>query len=216
MIESARQRTQRTQSERSAETQAALLDATVESLVELGYARTTTTEIAKRAGVSRGAQVHHYPTKGDLVVAAVERVFSLQEADFAQRFAALPAGERTLERAIDELWSIFDSPVYPAALELIVAARTEPELQVVVHAVVARFQQAVSELFAELFPQLVGVRWADRLAGFAFAVLQGAAISGYAGFDRPEEVVAFMRALARLATPELLPILGGIDDERRE
>lgn len=203
----------RTQSERSAETQEALLDATIESLVELGYGRTSTTEIARRAGVSRGAQVHHYPTKADLVVAAVERVYARQEAEFARCFAELSAGERTLERAIDELWSIFGGEVYPAALELVVAARTDPELQVVVHAVNARLQMAVSELFAEFFPELAEAGWADRLAGFAFAVLQGAAISGYAGFAPPGEAVAFMRSLARLASPELLSVLGGTDDD---
>jgi AcrR family transcriptional regulator len=207
-------RRQRTQSERSAETQAALLDATIESLVELGYARTSTTEIARRAGVSRGAQVHHYPTKADLVVAAVERIFNQQEAQFAARFAALPVGERTLERAIDELWSIIGSRVYPAALELVVAARTDPELQVVVHAVNARLQRAVSDLFAEFFPELAAQGWADRLAGFAFAVLQGAAISGYAGFSPPDDSVAFLRAMAHRATPDLLSSLGGTHDAR--
>lgn len=212
-METRRPRTPRTQSERSAETQEALLDATIESLVELGYARTSTTEIARRAGVSRGAQVHHYPTKADLVVAAVERLYGRQEAEFARRFAELPAGERTLERSIDELWSIFSSAVYPAALELVVAARTDPELQVVVHAVNARLQQAVSELFTEFFPELAEAGWADRLAGFAFAVLQGAAISGYAGFAPPGEAVAFMRSLAGVATPELLSVLGGTDDD---
>ena len=202
-----RGRRQRTQAERSAETQAALLDATIESLVELGYARTSTTEIAQRAGVSRGAQVHHYPTKADLVVAAIERVYSQQEAEFARRFAALPAGERTLPHAIDELWTIFSGPVYPAVLELVVAARTDAELQVVVQAVAARWQQAVSDRFAELFPELAEAGWADRLAGFAFAVLQGAAVSGYMGFARPDDAVSFLRSLAGVATPEQLSAL---------
>lgn len=209
-------RRQRTQAERSAETQAALLDATIESLVELGYARTSTTEIARRAGVSRGAQVHHYPTKGDLVVAAIERVFSQQEAEFAQRFAALAPGERTPQRAIDELWSIFDGPVYPAVLELVVAARTDAELQVVLHAVAARWHQAVTELFAEFFPELAELGWAEHLAGFAFAALQGAAISGYTGFARPQGAVSFLRSLAGLATPELLSALEELGDDRGE
>jgi AcrR family transcriptional regulator len=206
----------RTQSERSAETQALLLDATIDSLVELGYARTSTTEIARRAGVSRGAQVHHYPTKADLVVAAVERLYARQEAEFAARFAELPAGERTLVRAIDELWSVF-AGVYPACLELIVASRTDPELQVVVHAVNARLQRAVSDLFARLFPDVAATGWADRLAGFAFAVVSGAAISGYSGFAPPEQAVGFLRRLALLADPELLsPLLGGSDDDLDE
>ncbi|HEX8803095.1 MAG TPA: TetR/AcrR family transcriptional regulator, partial [Acidimicrobiales bacterium] len=210
-----RRRPQRTQAERSAETQAALLDATIASLVEVGYARTSTTEIVRRAGVSRGAQVHHYPAKADLVVAAVERVFAAQEQAFSQTFAALPVAERTLERAVDLLWDIFGGPAYPATLELVVAARTDPELQVVVQAVGTRFERTVAELFDEYFPELRHVPAAAHLAAFAFAVLQGAAISGYAGFGRPDEVVGVLRSLARLATADLLTLLERMDDAPR-
>ena len=55
--------TRRSQAERSASTRALLLDATIDSLVEDGYASTTTTGIADRAGVSRGAQMHHFASK---------------------------------------------------------------------------------------------------------------------------------------------------------
>ena len=60
-------RRRRTQQERRAATRAALLDATIECLVEYGYAGVTTTKIVEHAGVSRGAQVHHFPTKAQLV-----------------------------------------------------------------------------------------------------------------------------------------------------
>jgi AcrR family transcriptional regulator len=216
VVETRTARTPLTQSQRSAKTRAALLDAAIESLIELGYHRTSTTEIVRRAGVSRGAQVHHYPTKADLVVAAVERLYARQELAFAQRFGDLPAGERTLERAIDELWSIFSSEVYPAALELVVASRTDPELQVVVHAVNARLQRTVSQIFAEFFPDLVATGLIDRLAAFAFAVVSGAAVSGYAGFAPPEEAVAFLRMISSVATPETLSLLGGTPDEPDE
>ena len=81
----------RTQAERSARTQAALLDATVESLIELGYGRTTTTEIAHRAGLSLGALLHHYPTKTDLLVAAAMALLALtgDGGDAPDRLAAL-------------------------------------------------------------------------------------------------------------------------------
>ena len=173
MIETRRPRTQ---AERSAETRVALLGATVESLVELGYARTSTTEIVRRAGVSRGARVHHYPTKGDLVVAAVEHVFARQEQVFVDRSARCPPTSRPC-RAVDLLWSIFAGPAYPATLELVVAARTDRDLAVVIQAVATRFEQTVTDLFAELFPELDGVPGAERLVSFAFALLQGAAIS---------------------------------------
>ncbi|MGH9111456.1 MAG: TetR/AcrR family transcriptional regulator [Acidimicrobiales bacterium] len=205
-------RLHRTQAERSARTRVALLEATIESLAEVGYARTSTTEIVRRAGVSRGAQVHHYPTKADLVVAAVEHLFSRQEQAFVEQFTSLPAGERSLDRAIELLWSIFTGAAYPAALELVVAARTDDDLRVVVQAVGTRFERTVSGLFAELFPNYAGRPFADHLVGFAFAVLQGAAISGYGGFGRPDDAVAMLRSLAHLVTPELLPVLERIND----
>jgi AcrR family transcriptional regulator len=201
-------RPHRTQAERSAETQVALLEATIDSLAEVGYGHTSTTEIVRRAGVSRGAQVHHYPTKSDLVVAAVEHLFASQERAFVDRFGELPVGERTLDRAIDLLWEIFSGPTYPAVLELIVAGRTDPELRVVMQAVGTRLGRTVAELFGELFPDLGGEPSAERLVGFAFAVLQGAAISGFGGFADPEDAVGVLRSLAGLTTPDLLPLVG--------
>ena len=51
--------TRRTQAERTATTRAALLAATVDVLVERGYRATTTQDVARRAGVSYGALLHH-------------------------------------------------------------------------------------------------------------------------------------------------------------
>ena len=64
----------RSQAERSASTRAALLDATIASLVQDGYANTTTSRVAERAGVSRGAHLHHFQTRQALVAAAMERL----------------------------------------------------------------------------------------------------------------------------------------------
>ena len=62
------------QEERRAETRAKLLDATIECLLEEGYAGTTTRRVAELAGVSQGAQTHHFPYRVDLVAAAIERL----------------------------------------------------------------------------------------------------------------------------------------------
>src|SRR5690242_5936361 len=67
-------KTRRTQEQRRAETRAKLLDAAIESLLEVGYAATTTRAVAQRAGVSSGAQTHHFPRRVDLVAAAVEHL----------------------------------------------------------------------------------------------------------------------------------------------
>src|SRR5437762_2972866 len=98
-------RPRRTQEERSASTRVRLLDATIECLFELGYANTTTTEIARRAGLSRGAQLHHFPTKAELVITAVDHLFARRTAEFRAAFANLPAGVDRAAAAIDLLWS---------------------------------------------------------------------------------------------------------------
>jgi AcrR family transcriptional regulator len=104
------------------------MEATIECLVELGWAGTTTTVVSSRAGVSRGAQLHHFPSKQDLVVAAVGHLTELRRVDMRRAAADLPEQGRT--RAVLEILSLqFVSPVFFAALELWVAARTDPGLR---------------------------------------------------------------------------------------
>ena len=111
---------------------ARLLEATVELLVERGFAGTSTTLVSERAGVSRGAQLHHFPTKNDLVVAAVEHLSEVRGAELADAAAALPTGRRRTRAVLEMLAEHFTSPVFTAALELWVAARTDPALAVAV------------------------------------------------------------------------------------
>ncbi len=91
------------QQERSETTRTRLMDATVECLVELGWAGTTTTVVAQRAGVSRGAQLHHYPARADLVVAAVEHLGAARFAEAREAAAALPDGPGRTRAVLDML-----------------------------------------------------------------------------------------------------------------
>src|SRR6202046_3065974 len=129
------------QDERSAETRRRLLDATVACLFERGYARTTTTEIATRAGVSRGAQLHHFPRKDELVVGALEHVFELRLRDLSAAIAEPRPGNREhrLAAIIDSMWPMFKGPTFYAWLELVVASRTDPALNDAVRAASGRF-----------------------------------------------------------------------------
>ena len=129
------------QEERSAETRRRLLDATVACLFDRGYAGTTTTEIATRAGVSRGAQLHHFPKKDELVVGALEHVFALRLADLSAATAEPPSGSREHRMAvvIDAMWPMFKGPTFYAWLELVVASRTDPALNDAVRAASVRF-----------------------------------------------------------------------------
>ncbi|GAA1879788.1 TetR family transcriptional regulator [Asanoa iriomotensis] len=138
------------QQERSRATQARLLDAAVDSLVELGWAGTTTTVIAERAGVSRGAQLHHYPTKAALVMAAVEHLADRRAAEIRAEAASLPTGAQRVDRVIDMLAAAFTGPLYAAALEVWVAARTDPELRTALVPVEARVGRELHRLTVEL------------------------------------------------------------------
>jgi len=106
-----------------------LLEATVDCLVEHGWSGTSTTLVSKRAGVSRGAQLHHFPTKNDLVIAAVEHLTELRGAELAAAAEQLPSGKRRTRAVLEMLADQFTSPVFTAALELWVAARTDQVLQ---------------------------------------------------------------------------------------
>lgn len=85
--------------------------------------------LARRAGVSRGAQQHHYPTKAELVAAAIEHLLERQRAEYEQAFVELPPAQRTIEGALDLLWSVFQGPTFTALLELAAAARTDDALR---------------------------------------------------------------------------------------
>ena len=116
------------QADRTRAMRARLLEATVELLVERGFSHTSTTLVSERAGVSRGAQLHHFPTKNDLVVAAVEHLTERRGAELADAVAQLPAGTKRTRAVVEVLGDHFASPVFAAALELWVAARTDETL----------------------------------------------------------------------------------------
>lgn len=108
-----------------------LMEATVDALVELGWSGTTTTVVSQRAGVSRGAQLHHFPSKQALVIAAVEHLTERRREEMAAAVGGLPTQGRT-RAVLDVLAAQFVSPVFFAALELWVAARTDAELRAAV------------------------------------------------------------------------------------
>lgn len=119
----------RTQEERSAATRARILAATVTCLVEAGYDGTTTTAVQETAGVSRGALMHHFPSKADLLVAAVRHLAEGRAAELAAAARALDSGPDRVGLAIDLLWRSFRGSLFTATMELWAASRTDPELR---------------------------------------------------------------------------------------
>jgi AcrR family transcriptional regulator len=170
-------RPRRTQEERSAETRARLLDATVESLIEVGYARTTTTAVCARAGLSRGAQLHHFPTKSELVIAAVAHLAMRRAGDLREEAKRLADRDDRTEAALELIWASFAGPLFYAALELWVAARTDSEL----HENLVGFERAAGKAMAQLWQEFVGGSPAERsrfddVLELTFYVMRGMAL----------------------------------------
>ena len=170
--------TRRTQAERSAATQAKLLDAALDCLVELGYAGTTTTVVAERAAVSRGAQLHHFPTRAVLVAAAVEHLYARMTAEYQRGFAALAPRAERLRAAIRLLWSMYSSRHFPAVIELFTAARSDGELRAHLEPIAARHQRNVHRLAREYFPDAARLgRRFDATLALLLDAMQGMASS---------------------------------------
>src|ERR1700721_2250606 len=107
----------RTQAQRRAATREALVDRTSACLVEDGYAHTTTSRVAERAGVSRGAHLHHFQTRQALLAAAMERLAERRGAELLTAAEDLPEGRERLVQGLDLLWASYANPLFQAALE---------------------------------------------------------------------------------------------------
>jgi len=128
--------------------------ATVESLVELGYAHTTTQEVQRRAGVSRGALTHQFTSKAELVLAAVDHLYSEFSASVREAAAELPDESAARVRlGVELVWQRFHGPLFVAAMELWTAARTDPELRAALlpheRRLGAQLRQLAFEVFGE-------------------------------------------------------------------
>ena len=117
------------QQDRSRATRQKLLESALESLAEVGYAATTVAVVATRAGVSRGAAQHHFPTRADLFAAAVEYMTEVRLEEIRAQAARLPSGDGRTEAIVSMLADVYTGPLFRAALHLWVAASTEEPLR---------------------------------------------------------------------------------------
>src|SRR6185312_10407809 len=141
----------RTQEERSAETRRKLIQATIDALDERGYARITTVEIARRAGVSRGALMHHFSTKEELVSTSVEKHLEESTAEIREFLDMARNGEMSLDTFLDRLWQMYSGKLLFVTLEHITEARHNAPLRENLIPVVRRFHAALDATWREFF-----------------------------------------------------------------
>jgi AcrR family transcriptional regulator len=203
-------RAPRTQQQRRDETRRALLDATVESLIEVGFARTTTLEVQRRADVSRGALLHHFPSKAELLVASVDHLAEMRARELKLLSAALPEGGRNRTDAVlGLLWQCFSGTFFQVAMELRTAARTDPELRPVLAAAEKSLRDRILAQARTLFGKEVSEHpGLERALDLTLQLMIGAAMSAVLhGEDRRLDALIddwkalFPAVLAHSTTP---------------
>src|SRR5690242_15513875 len=119
----------RTQRQRREETVGRLLDACIDTIVEVGYARASAAVITKRAGVSVGALFRHFETMGDFMAATASEVLRRQLETGTKRLAAIPADKPALQAGLEIIRDLTGGPSNAVLYELLIAARTDEKLK---------------------------------------------------------------------------------------
>ena len=168
----------RTQQQRREETIARLLDASIATIIDVGYARASAAEITKRAQVSDGALFRHFATMSDFMAATAYEVMRRQLEVGAKLVAEIPAGKPPLESVLTILRDITGNPTNTVMYELMVAARTDERLRATLKEVLAVYSVKIYEATR------AAVLSADELEAFGeenFAALVAVLVNTFDG-----------------------------------
>ncbi|WP_370509530.1 TetR/AcrR family transcriptional regulator [Mycobacterium sp. SA01] len=174
----------RTQLQRTAAMRSRLLEATVECLVSYGYSGTSTYRIAAIAGVTRGAQVHHFRSKELLVVTAVEHLAEQRIQAVTRRHGRLRDGSDIATSVLELLWDSHQGAMFVATMELWAASWTDDTLAMHIDRVERRVNRVLVEGIAELMPSGVATRDLRNAIYTAMDVLRGILLASMADRDQ--------------------------------
>ncbi len=187
------------QAQKSAMTRDRILDAAISCFIEEGYNKMTTAKVASNAGVSRGAMLHHFPSKTELIQATVEYLHQKLLDDYTNRVNRIEItdeGHARRRAGLDAYWDYLTGDLANAYHELCVAGRTDPELKDILKDSSNRFDEHVQETNARLFSE-----WADTGDRFLLAMdvtrfmMEGMAL-GQLTIDRSKRIPMMLDYLA--------------------
>ncbi len=141
------------QARKSQATRNQIINAAIRCIVESSYSNTTTMKIAEKAGLSRGAMLHHFPSKKDIVRAVVDYLHEKRLGAFRRSIREIPEGADRVKLAVRSYWQHVNHPLYIAIFELSVAARTDKELREILHPAQLAFDREWYETAREVFPE---------------------------------------------------------------
>jgi AcrR family transcriptional regulator len=164
----------RTQQERREETVARLLDASIATIVDVGYARASAAVITKRAGLSGGALFRHFDTMGDFMAATAREVMRRQLDLFGKKIAEIPSARPALEGVLRAMRDVTRNDVNAVMYELLIAARTDEKLR-------ATLQEVLKEYSSRIFDTANTLPMADQYPEGAVAALAALLTNSFDG-----------------------------------
>jgi AcrR family transcriptional regulator len=141
------------QARKSEATRNQIITAAIQCMVESSYSNTTTMKIAEKAGLSRGAMLHHFPSKKDIVRAVVDYLHEKRIQAFRRSVKELPENADRVKLAVRSYWEHVNHPLYLAIFELSVAARTDTQLREILKPAQLAFDREWYATAREVFPE---------------------------------------------------------------
>lgn len=187
------------QAQKSAMTRDKILDAAIDCFIKMGFTNVTTAKVSDSAGVSRGAMLHHFPSKLELIRAAIEYLHDKLVEDFTKRMTAIPSSLQDKEKrraGLDAYYDHLHCDLFAAYHELCVAGRTDPELAAILQVSVELFEDHILESNQTLWQE-----WSERGDLYLLAmdltkfIMEGMAV-GHIGKNKPQRVKRLIDYLA--------------------
>jgi AcrR family transcriptional regulator len=183
------------QQTKSENTRAAILEAALACFYDLGYRATTTEKVAKRAGVSRGAMLYHFPSRLHLVRAAVRYLNVKRLQLFEERELKVNEGAEytRVNEGIDAYWQQLHSPLFTIFHELRVAARTDDDLQEAMALDHQELDKSWAKVAASLFPDLAQSEDFNIANLLTMFLLEGMANRGITTGTIPDKMIPWLK-----------------------
>ena len=152
------------QEERSRQTQARIMQGTLECILQKGIRALTTVDVARQAGVSRGALMHHYPSKEALMRAALEDLLNREVESVRELAERIKAGTLEFDTLLDSLHEHFKGDLFMVTLEFLTAARTDEAIKEVLLPLAAHFNASLEGIWERLVTSAQHSPHEDRVA----------------------------------------------------
>ena len=151
MIESSKNGKRRRQEDRRVETRRRLVDATIMLLHEKGAGQLTMADVAREAGLTRGAIQYHFENPKSLLIASIEEIASrLSQHLDATELASLPLTER-IDRIVDDYWQGFRGFNYTAFIEIAVRGRQDPDFEEAIATTLEELERQRADVWQAIF-----------------------------------------------------------------